>query len=133
MGDGNPEVIPPSGDNPNTQSIVVNQFIQLVNKNNTLPEGEALARYTQEDKEWIKVRVEYEQEQRIALIQKLVDHQQEVTLNNSNHEHKNSRHRQTGAMVIIGISVVGSAVLLYLHVVILSLGLPAVIMIAPVG
>jgi hypothetical protein len=134
MAEGDPEVISPQSDElPKTQSIVINQFIQLVNKSNVLPEGESLARYTNEDKEWIKERVQYEQEQRIEIINRLIANQQEMALSDNDHRHRNDRHRQTGAVIIISVAVIVCGILLFLKVGVLALGVPAVIMIAPVA
>jgi hypothetical protein len=133
MADGDAEILPPRAEDKTPQSIVINQFFQLVNKNTALPDGDALARYTQEDKEWIKERVNYEQEQRLALFNKYMDYQHEREMNDNNHEHDNARHRQNGAIGIVGASIVASSTLLYLGAGYLALGLPAVVLLPGVA
>ncbi len=129
-----PEVIlPPDKDAPIVPSITINQFFQLVNQNNNFPDAQTLGGYAQEDRDWIKQRVELEQENRHQLLHKLVNNEHQVTLTNATETHKTERQRQFVAIAIIALVVVISGVLLKLGVGYYALALPAVVMIAPVA
>ena len=128
----NPEVLPPSDTQP-VASITVNQFIQLVNKNNALPDGEALDRYTAEDKAWIKQRTEVEQEARHQLMHKLVENEHAVTLQVNAERNKSRKHSQNWAGAVILIAMILGVALVCLGYGAFGLGFIAVIMIPSVA
>src|ERR1700683_1632867 len=128
----NPEVLSHSDTQP-VASITVNQFIQLVNKNNALPDGEALDRYTAEDKAWIKQRTEVEQEARHQLMHKLVENEHAVTLQVNAERNKSRKHSQNWAGAVILIAMILGVALVCLGYGAFGLGFIAVIMIPSVA
>jgi hypothetical protein len=133
MAGGDPEVLPPEKSGPIVPSVTINQFIQLVNKTNTLPDAEALNSYSPEDKAWIKQRVEIEQENRHQLLAMLVKNDHEANLANNQNAHRNERHRQVGAIGILLGAIAVTGLLLYLGTGYLALGILAVLMAAPLA
>jgi hypothetical protein len=133
MGEGDAELLPPNKGEQKSPNIVINQFFQLVNQHNTLPDGESLSGYTPEDKQWIKERVNHEQEQRLLLFHKYMDHQMAMEVSANERNSQSARRLQWGALVIVGIAVLCAAILLYLKVGWLALGLPAVVLIPGVA
>jgi len=133
MADGDPEILPPSSGSPIVPSVTINQFIQLVNKTSALPDAESLNSYSAEDKEWIKRRVEIEQDNRHQLLAGLVRNDHEATLANNENAHRNERHRQAGAIWILLGAVAVTRLLLYLGVGYIALGILAVLMAAPLA
>jgi hypothetical protein len=129
-----PEIIPPpekaAAMVPN---ITINQFFQLVNQNSNFPDAETLGRYSLEDRNWIKQRVELEQGNRHQLLHKLVDNEHQVTLATTHQSHRSERERQYGAIAIIALSIIFSAVLVRLGFGYYALALPAVVMASPVA
>jgi hypothetical protein len=131
MAQGDVELLPPNdGDETKTQNITIYNYIKLVNQTSTLPDGTALNSYSVEDKTWIKERVNFEQEQRIALINKLVDHKHALDRDDQERGHRSQMHRQYAAAALIGIAVIAAAILIANGFGILAIGLVA-ILIAP--
>ena len=133
MADGDPDILPPNSAAPIVPSVTINQFFQLVNKSSSLPDPEALDRYSSEDKAWIKQRVEVEQENRHQLLSSLVKNDHEATLANNANAHRNERHRQAGATWVLLTAVFVTGMLLYLGAGFYALGILAILMIAPLA
>ncbi|MCE0522184.1 MAG: hypothetical protein LV480_04665 [Methylacidiphilales bacterium] len=133
MAEGDPEILPPSGGAPIVPSVTINQFIQLVNKTSALPDAESLNSYSPEDREWIKRRVEIEQDNRHQLLAGLVRNDHEATLANNDNANRNERHRQAGAIGILLGAVAVTGLLLYLGVGYIALGILAILMAAPLA
>ena len=134
------ELIPPEGTpeksgNGTTynQTTNIGQFIQLVNKHSELPDGKQLDSYSPADKEWIKRRMEIEQEHRHGLMHKMAENQQVLTTNSLKLNHEANIAKVVVGMIIILTSLLLCGLLLYLKVGWLSLGLPAIVLCAPVS
>jgi hypothetical protein len=140
MAENDLDLLPPEGGSEEgqiapvfNQTNNIGQFIQLVNKNTQLPDGDQLASYNPEDKEWVKRRMEIEQEHRHGLFEQLAKNQHELDTSSANLAHKNNLFRFAGGFLIILFSLVLTGVLLYFKLGWISLGPLALIMSAPLS
>jgi uncharacterized membrane protein len=129
-----PEILPPEGSGSLTEPrVTINQFIQLVNNNSILPSGSEFSQYEPADREWIKKRVEHEQEARHAFLNQLLanDHERAVGINADRRE--TTIHAQRWAAIILIIVILVGAGLLFLGHGFWAVALVAVVMVPPIA
>lgn len=128
-----PEILPPDKSALAEPRVTINQFIQLVNKNNILPSGQELAQYSTEDREWIKSRVVVEQEARNVFLQQLLANDHEMNVIAADHRTHRMKHSQMWAGIIILTLIAVGALLIYLGQGLFAIGLVAVVMFPPIA
>jgi hypothetical protein len=118
---------------PVSANVTINQFIQLVNQQNNFPAAQDLVGYTAQDKEWIKNRVDIEQDHRHRILGQLVENEHKAGLRRDEQAHQRENLITLGAFTVVIVTISISAYLIHIGAGYWALGLIAIVIGGPVA